>query len=96
MLLKLELLSRLMTLGLLFVTEYWTAVAAPCSGSALRADFFFNTCSRLLTMGLLLFAEEWIVLDAAEAWIPFCHVSIDPQIGLCKDFKLTVSDSPLY
>ena len=30
-------------LGLPFVTESLTAVAAPCSGSALRADFFLKT-----------------------------------------------------
>ena len=43
MLLKLGLLSRLTVLGLLFATEFWTAVAALCCGSALQADFFLKT-----------------------------------------------------
>ena len=47
-------------------------------------------------MGLLLFAEEWIASDAAEAWIPFCHVSMHPQIGVCKGLTLTASEPALY
>ena len=47
-------------------------------------------------MGLLLVAEEWIALDAAEAWVPFCHVGMHPQIGVCKGLTLTASESPLY
>ena len=41
--LKLGLLLRLMMLGLPFVIESLTAVAALCCGSALRADFFLKT-----------------------------------------------------
>ena len=33
----------LLKLGFLFVMQAWTAVADPCCGSALRADFFLKT-----------------------------------------------------
>ena len=44
----------LLKLGFLFVMQAWTAVADPCCGSALRADFFLKT--------MLEAAEGWAAL----------------------------------